>query len=48
MQDLDSYQLFCAALLLESKQRKNSVANQSYTYEEDVVCACANYLKETL
>jgi hypothetical protein len=40
MQDLDSYKLFCAIQLLNSKSDKNLVA------EDEVVCACAQYLNE--
>ncbi len=48
MQDLDSYQVFCALELLKSKQAQKSRANQQYKDEDEVVCACAKYLQETL
>lgn len=48
MQDLDSYQVFCALELLKSKQRQNNAANQEKKEEDEVVCACAKYLEETL
>lgn len=48
MQDLDSYQVFCALELLKSKQRSKSAKNQNHNEEDEVVCACAEYLKETL
>jgi hypothetical protein len=48
MQDLDSYQVFCALELLKSKQRQRSATNQNHNDEDEVVCACAKYLEETL
>lgn len=48
MQDLDSYQLFCALELLKSKQRQKSNTTQNYNNDEELICACTKYLKETV
>lgn len=51
MQDLDSYQVFCALELLKNKQRQKNVENHQKNLgsdEDEIFCACAKYLDETL
>ncbi len=47
MQDLDSYQLFCALELLKSKQRQKTKKPER-SEDKEVICACTKYLSETL
>ncbi len=47
MQDLDSYQMFCALELLKSKHSIKTKINQEVA-DDEVICACAKYLEETL
>lgn len=48
MRDLDSFQVFCALELLKGKRRQETTKNQRLAQEDEVICACAKYLEETL
>ncbi|MCE3232694.1 MAG: hypothetical protein K0R98_951 [Rickettsiaceae bacterium] len=44
MRDLDSYDVFCALKLLESREQKTSLSNNKT--DEEIICSCAKYLQQ--
>ena len=48
MRDLDSYQVFCTLELLKSRQGQDNLKElDCKDNQNDVLCACTDYLKET-